>query len=252
MLECLKLTNVGPAPEMTLELAPRFNLFTGDNGLGKSFLLDVAWWALTRSWPQEVNPGMTSGLPAQPGEPAEVATIHFRSTTVAGPKQPTPEPTRHGNGPLAGREPRLVVYAHADGSFSVWDPIRNYSERSSGMDAEHWRPAYVFTEAEVWDGIWHQGPTRRVPLCNGLLYDWAQLDHREGRSGRSHGGSLAGPCAYPGRSVRPRPPRAALPSRCPRHPLHRDAPCPFRSRPTCVGWRSPCRSAGLHAHLGAQ
>ena len=30
---------------MQLELAPRINLITGDNGLGKSFLLDVAWWA---------------------------------------------------------------------------------------------------------------------------------------------------------------------------------------------------------------
>ena len=48
MLERLELENVGPAPKMALELAPRMNLITGDNGLGKSFLLDVAWWALTR------------------------------------------------------------------------------------------------------------------------------------------------------------------------------------------------------------
>ncbi len=56
MLESLHLKNVGPAPEMKMELAPRLNLITGDNGLGKSFLLDVAWWALTRKWPQDVNP----------------------------------------------------------------------------------------------------------------------------------------------------------------------------------------------------
>ena len=43
MLEHLELENVGPAPEMALDLAPRMNLITGDNGLGKSFLLDVAW-----------------------------------------------------------------------------------------------------------------------------------------------------------------------------------------------------------------
>lgn len=46
MLEYLRLENVGPAPSM--ELAPRLNLLTGDNGLGKSFLLDCAWWALTQ------------------------------------------------------------------------------------------------------------------------------------------------------------------------------------------------------------
>src|SRR3954464_5593426 len=54
MLESIHLTNVGPAPEMKMDLAPRLNLITGDNGLGKSFLLDVAWWALTRTWAREV------------------------------------------------------------------------------------------------------------------------------------------------------------------------------------------------------
>jgi predicted ATPase len=45
MLESLHLKNVGPAPELRFEPAERLNLITGDNGLGKSFLLDVAWWA---------------------------------------------------------------------------------------------------------------------------------------------------------------------------------------------------------------
>ena len=175
MLECLKLTNVGPASEMTLEPAPRFNLFTSDNGLGKSFLLDVAWWALTRSWPQEVNPGMTSGLPAQPRDPADVAKIHLRCSTAVG-SEATYSRTdaawkwQKGKPPAPG----LIVYAHADGSFSVWDPIRNYSKRHNGVDDEHWRPAYVFTEADVWDGLWTQSAARPVPLCNGLLYDWAR------------------------------------------------------------------------------
>ena len=54
MLESLYLKNVGPAPEMEMELAPRLNLITGDNGLSKSFLLDAAWWALTRQWPHDL------------------------------------------------------------------------------------------------------------------------------------------------------------------------------------------------------
>ena len=62
MLERLALNNVGPAPEMALDFRPRVNLITGDNGLGKSFLLDMAWWALTRRWPREVNRRMTSGF----------------------------------------------------------------------------------------------------------------------------------------------------------------------------------------------
>lgn len=51
------MRGVGPAAELELELAPRLKVLTGDNGLGKSFLLDLVWWALTRTW---------AGLPAVP------------------------------------------------------------------------------------------------------------------------------------------------------------------------------------------
>jgi recombinational DNA repair ATPase RecF len=77
MLRHLHLTNVGPAPAMTAELASRINLVTGDNGLGKSFLLDIAWWALTHTWPARINSRLGSGLMARPRGPGE-ATIEFR------------------------------------------------------------------------------------------------------------------------------------------------------------------------------
>ena len=177
MLERLRLTNVGPAPDMTLELAPRFNLFTGDNGLGKSFLLDVAWWALTRRWPQEVNPRMTSGLPARPHDPAVAAKIQLRVRSATSDVEYEATYSK-ADGAWKGNRgrpwaPGLVVYAHADGSFSVWDPVRNYWNRRSGTGAAERRPAYVLTEAEVWDGLWNQSAARPVPVCNGLLYDWA-------------------------------------------------------------------------------
>ena len=83
MLTYLHLTNVGPASEMKLDLAPRLNLITGDNGLGKSFLLDAAWWALTRRWPQDLNAKLTSGYPARPTDPKKPATIEFRLDSKA-------------------------------------------------------------------------------------------------------------------------------------------------------------------------
>ena len=66
MLQQLHLKNVGPSPEMDLHFGERLNLITGNNGLGKSFLLDVAWWALTRRWPAEINPKLTAGKKALP------------------------------------------------------------------------------------------------------------------------------------------------------------------------------------------
>lgn len=84
MLRALRLCNVGPAPELELTLAPRLNLITGDNGLGKSFLLDVAWRALTRKWPQDLNPSLTSGYAARPIDIAKEATIELEVESKAG------------------------------------------------------------------------------------------------------------------------------------------------------------------------
>ncbi len=48
MLRALHIKDVGPAARFDLEFGERLNVLTGDNGLGKSFVLEVAWWALTR------------------------------------------------------------------------------------------------------------------------------------------------------------------------------------------------------------
>ena len=122
MLEYLHLKNVGPAPEMAMEFAPRLNLITGDNGLGKSFLLDVAWWALTRRWPQELNDALTSGYPALPREPKKDATIGFRlQSKTKGKVEYTSTYAARDQAWVgkAGRpaNPGLVIYAHADGGF---------------------------------------------------------------------------------------------------------------------------------------
>lgn len=170
MLKYLRLENVGPASEMVLEPAPRMTLITGDNGLGKSFLLDVAWWALTRRWPAEVNPRSASGLMARPARPgAAVIEFSFRG------KKKTPayrsEFDRRGETwsgkPGRPANPGLVLYAQVDGGFAVWDPARNYwKEKAEGTERQ---PAYVFSSREVWDGL-RAGETQ---LCNGLLADWA-------------------------------------------------------------------------------
>ena len=177
MLKSLELENVGPASRMALELAPRMNLLTGDNGLGKSFLLDVAWWTMTRRWPQEINGSMTSGFPAQPRKRKRAAAIRFKGLGKTRPVRSEWRYSRKNEAWLgkAGRPwlPGLVVYAHADGSFSVWDPARNYWQRQDSGNIPGWCPAYVFTEAEVWDGLRGYVDGRMTPLCNGLLYDWS-------------------------------------------------------------------------------
>ena len=130
MIESLRLRNVGPEPGMDMELAPRLNLITGDNGLGKSFLLDVIWWALTRKWPREVNPHMNAGYAARPATAGEDATIGFRARgrSASAEYEARYVPRDQAWVGSAGRPllPGLVIYAHTDGSFSYWDPARNY------------------------------------------------------------------------------------------------------------------------------
>lgn len=176
MLEDLELLNVGPAPRMNAEFAPRVNLITGDNGLGKSFLLDCAWWMVTRRWAAEVNRRMTSGLEARPRDVKRQACINVRVADAGNPRGQTlsgvrmPGSERWHPPTALPRSLGLLLYAHADGSFSVWDPVRNGWYRDDGHVKTR-RPPYVFTEAEVWDGL--RDVQRSVPLCNGLLRDWS-------------------------------------------------------------------------------
>ena len=180
MIKHLKMTNVGPAPTMELEFGKRLNRLTGDNGLGKSFLLDIAWWSLTRKWPAEINPKLTAGkkaLPAGAGEAkisfsftSKSKEVNYDSSYLRKEQAWTGRPGRPAN-------PGLVLYAMSDGSFAVWDPARNYWRTQDGVDVQDRSPAYVFSPAEVWDGLPGRGNTW---LCNGLVRDWAGWQKEKG------------------------------------------------------------------------
>jgi hypothetical protein len=189
MLKYVSLANVGPAPAMVMRLASRLNLITGDNGLGKSFLLDVAWWCLTRKWPQDLNTKLTSGYAARPADVRKPATIGFgvESKTRTVSYRSTYVPRDQSWLGKAGRpwNPGLVIYAHADGGFSVWDPARNYWKRKGNMDVQERLPGYVFSPKEVWDGLKVDIDGRQTQVCNGLLIDWASWIREGGELARS-------------------------------------------------------------------
>lgn len=171
MLSELKLHHIGPLPNLTAELGKRLNIITGDNGLGKTFLLDACWYGLTRTWAggdkQEFYPSAAtpkSSVPAieytvigKTGKPAvNRAEFQFKSQTWKS-KQARPA------------MPGLVIYARIDGGFSVWDPARNYWHDN---EEETRRPnAYHFTNDNVWNGLEQGEGSRKDYLCNGLIRD---------------------------------------------------------------------------------
>lgn len=184
MLKKLKLSNVGPAAAMELELGQRLNLITGDNGLGKSFLLDIAWWAMTGKWPAEVNSRLTSGRIALPNDKKQNAVIDFKVAAISGNKAGSRQFDREVQNwsRSQGRPIKsgLVFYAMSDGSFAVWDPERNYWRDKE--DPSDRQDAYVFTPKEVWDGLQTQDGNW---LCNGLIRDWAGWQKENGRAFQS-------------------------------------------------------------------
>ena len=161
-LRYLSFHGIGPANSVVAPLAKRLNLLTGDNGLGKSFFLDVAWWALTREWvDQPIVP--SDALSAPP-------SIKF---TVSGGDEDDPveaafDPTERvwrakGARSMSG----LVLYARVDGSFAVWDPLVIHDASPADSNG---RRSFVFGREQVWLGD--------SPRIEGLLRDWGNWQHK--------------------------------------------------------------------------
>ncbi|MFO0556343.1 MAG: ATP-binding protein [Polyangiaceae bacterium] len=192
MLQYLRLRNVGPASEMEIEFAPRINVLTGDNGLGKSFLLDVAWWALTRTW---------SGNPALPRSPKR-ASISYAVRGKTGAAKPEVSEYRAAKEewPAPAKRPAIpgiVVYARIDGGFSVWDPARNYWRSDTDRPA-----AYHFDNRQLWEGLKHGD----VEVCEGLERDWVSWQKGGDPQFKSLVEVLRG-LAPPAEKLSPGPPR---------------------------------------------
>ncbi len=185
MIHSLIMENVGPAPSMELRFGSRLNLLTGDNGLGKSFLLDTIWWALTRKWPQELNSNLTSGYVARPRDHKKRASIGFfldsKTTQVYYKSEYSPRDQAWTGKAGRPHNPGLVIYAQADGGFSVWDPARNYWKTRGKVDVQDRLPGFVFSAKEVWDGLQMTYEGRLVRVCKGLIDDWAGWIAAQGR-----------------------------------------------------------------------
>ena len=180
MLASLRTTNVGPAPQMHMELASRLNLITGDNGLGKSLLLDTAWFALTGTWP-----ATWSGrgiVPTEDGASIAWSEVNASGETRAASRYDFGEArwtSQEGSWVRAD----LVVYLRVDGGVSVYDSLRSGEDFRLPFGAKAWEAsnAFQFRESDIWDGlsVVRNQVTSRV--CEGLVRDvalWA-LDPNE-------------------------------------------------------------------------
>jgi hypothetical protein len=171
MLKKLCLKNIGPAPEMNFDFGERLNILTGDNGLGKTFLLDIAWWALTKTWvdARTIHPRISTT-----GD----AAVEYEATGKDAEKENNPITRKYNRSDLdwspvpaqtgRPRNPGLVIYARIDGGISVWDPERNYGKTDGvpSLDAFH------FSKSQIRDGVTLKLPAENEFKFRGLLEDW--------------------------------------------------------------------------------
>lgn len=170
-LRLLELRGVGPCRVLAFSPAERLSIITGDNGLGKTFLLECAWWSLTGHWAENPafprldagrnEPGITFEIAGKKRK-AERTTIRYDWNAHSWPA-PRDRPTIPG----------LIVYARVDGSFAVWDPIRHSIDVAAAKPVE--KPGlFLFTRDQVLRGL--EG------RIEGLLRDWVRWQHAPERT----------------------------------------------------------------------
>ena len=164
-LTSLKIEYSGLSPKLELEFGERLSLITGDNGLGKSFLLEFAWWAATGTWahrPALPNLVDRSGKPrveyALRGSSGRLTNAAFsfdfqRNIWSPVSSSPTVE--------------ALCIFARADGSFAVYDPVRSQVQ---GMSDDR---IGRLTSDDVWDG--------KAGMIEGLIRDWVRWQKAENK-----------------------------------------------------------------------
>ena len=169
MLKHLRLSHLSPFRQVSLDFGPRLAVFTGDNSVGKSLLLEAAWWGLTGTWAGLVVPtvGHRQGAETAQIEAAVVDEMRQRgegemfehTNTYQMRIRPGDASTAKNRG--RQRQRAIVVHARLDGGFVISDPIK--ADRAFALGTSAGVPNFMtFSAQELWDGN---------AFCNGLVRD---------------------------------------------------------------------------------
>lgn len=170
-LRSLEMRGVGPNRSIDFYPGERLTIVTGDNGLGKSFLLECTWWALTGFWADQPASPRSDAARSEPSITFEIAGAESpaQGKTIKYDWERQAWPSTKGRPTIPG----LIVYARVDGSSAVWDPIRHSSDLAG--TERFGRPApLLFSRDDVLHGL--EG------RIEGLLRDWVKWQHSPDRS----------------------------------------------------------------------
>jgi hypothetical protein len=196
MIRNLITKGFGPAPEIDVKLGSRLNIITGDNGLGKSFILDILWFALAGYFPADLNPTLTAGLGIVPfsgnnhsdksgkQNPEILISLDSDEGGVREEFFRYDKQLRvwRGNNnseePVPYRMQHLSIYFLCDGSICVFNPYTSiiFDEVLYRMMYSNKR-IHVMNLYEVWNGLKDENGT---VLCKGLIADWSAWQSANG------------------------------------------------------------------------
>ena len=162
-LNYLEVDSIGPVRPLIFQPSKRLNLITGDNGLGKTFLLDLSWWALTGNWAERA----ATPTDASPSNPPFIKFAVGDTESRAIRADHRADTGTWTIGSQRRAMSGLAVYAMLDGSFAVWDPA---NRSLGGAEGSTQRPGLKFTRDEIWDGKPRQ--------LEGLIRDWVKWQQR--------------------------------------------------------------------------
>ncbi|HEY3972104.1 MAG TPA: AAA family ATPase [Candidatus Sulfotelmatobacter sp.] len=155
-LKFLGLEGLGPTKRLTFNPGERLSIITGDNGLGKTFLLECAWWALTGQWAEQ------PAFPRMEAQRTDTSISFEIAGKRIGQKKTIKFDWDSQNWPATKDRPTipgLIIYARIDGSFAVWDPARHATKSDSSSTG-----LLLFSRDQVLRGL--EGK------LEGLLRDW--------------------------------------------------------------------------------
>jgi hypothetical protein len=217
MLKRITTQDIEPS-DLDVALAPRLNLLAGDNGLGKTFLLDLAWWALTGSWAQRaaiprrregVEPKIRCEIEGADGGAVISGAFDFHEQSWS-----RNEPSRSVINPATGQplsrfeyeSMKLVIAARSEGGFDVWDSYRTSGSSHLPPGTLAWGVSRRFSldPRAIWDGLPVKDGTT---LCNGLIRDWVTWQFQKPALFELFARVLAKLSPHPGEVITPGPPR---------------------------------------------
>jgi len=165
-IKSISIDNTDLSKSIKWNFGERLNLITGDNGLGKSFLLDFSWWAATGSSTKATSFPLGISLEHFPPKVTHaIATRSGRTQTSSHQFNFQTNTWETKNKPVTIEA--LGIFSRADGSFAIYDPVKpNLNSQSSDKTLR-------LTNTEVWDG--------KPGYIEGLVRDWVRWQQSENK-----------------------------------------------------------------------